>query len=96
MVLSLPCYFFVSALITPLLRARLNDFSGTIPLEVWELQQLMTFDVTNNRWACGSTRNSMSSNCGSSQQQQLNIDSVGAAAADDLQRHIQQVRAYAA
>jgi hypothetical protein len=34
------------------LRARLNDFSGTIPLEVWELPQLMTFDVTNNRWAC--------------------------------------------
>jgi hypothetical protein len=33
------------------LRARLNDFSGTIPLEVWELPQLMTFDVTNNRWA---------------------------------------------
>jgi hypothetical protein len=31
------------------LRARLNDFSGTIPLEVWELPQLMTFDVTNNR-----------------------------------------------
>jgi hypothetical protein len=33
------------------LRARLNDFSGTIPTDVWELPQLMTFDVTNNRWA---------------------------------------------
>uniref|UniRef100_A0A383VRU3 Leucine-rich repeat-containing N-terminal plant-type domain-containing protein n=1 Tax=Tetradesmus obliquus TaxID=3088 RepID=A0A383VRU3_TETOB len=30
------------------LRARLNDFSGTIPIDVWELPQLMTFDVTNN------------------------------------------------
>jgi hypothetical protein len=73
------------------LRARLNDFSGTIPLEVWELPQLMTFDVTNNRWEL-ETCNRTSSNCGSSQQQQnLLHGSVGAATADALRRHTQQV-----
>lgn len=32
------------------LRARLNDFSGTLVTELWQLPQLMTIDVTNNRW----------------------------------------------
>ena len=32
-------------------RARNNNFTGTVPPEVWELPQLITVDISNNRWA---------------------------------------------
>jgi len=39
-----------SNMLLHVLRARNNNFSGSIPDDFWELPQLLSVDLSNNRW----------------------------------------------